>query len=100
MQILADFDTLPVVHCQQLRGGAADRRATDKRRALPREMIRPEIPTWMEQRNKLPALGIEASNVRPLVEIATATGQRQIVGFTLTAMLTGDDMLDVKADDP
>ena len=43
---------------------------------LSREMIGPTVPSRMEERHKLPALGIETGNVRPLVKIAEATGQR------------------------
>jgi hypothetical protein len=54
----------------------------------------------MEKRHKLPTLGIEAGNVRPLVKIAEATGQRQVIRFGQAAVLASDDMFDVEADEP
>ena len=100
LQVVAHFNTLPVVHGQQLHGRTASRRSTDDQRALPCEVFRPLVSPWMEQRHKLSAFRIKASNVRSLLEVAKAARQSQIVRFSGTAMLASDDVLDMEACEP
>lgn len=53
----------------------------------------------MKKRNELPRFRIEASDVWTLMQVAVLTAQRQIVGVVSTAMLPGNDMLDVKTEE-
>ena len=97
VKILPNLHALPVVHRQQFHGGAADRRSTDDRTAVPGKMIFPAIPTRMKQGNELSILGIKGGDIRPFVVIALATCQRQVVWIGGPAMLASNDMFDMKA---
>lgn len=49
----------------------------------------------MEERDNLIGDGIHSRKIRALTQIAAMAGQRKIVRLVATAMLLGDDVLDV-----
>ncbi len=100
LQVVADFDTLPVVHRQQLQGRAASRGSTDNLSSMPSKVFCPAVSTWMKQGHKLSAFRIKTGDVRSLVEIAKAARESQVIRFGRTTVLTSDDMLDVEACEP
>ena len=58
-------------------------------------MIGPAVTTRMEQRHGRPTSGIDAAEVRSLVQIAAMTGQSEIARIIGATVLLGYDVLDV-----
>lgn len=72
-------------------------RFSDDAPFIDREMIGPMIPARVKQRCYLSCAGINASEGRALVAIAFRAGEREIADVIRAAMLTGHNVLDVKA---
>jgi hypothetical protein len=74
----------------------ADRGLADKLGTVPFEVIRPTLPSWVEQRDVLLACPIEAGDVGPFVRVAPFARKRKILSRSRPAMLLGDDVVDLK----
>ncbi len=61
--------------------------------AIEFKVIVPVLGARIEERNQLARLWIKRANIGAFVAIAAETGQRQIVGVSLTAMLQRYDMV-------
>lgn len=59
-------------------------------------MFGPDILARMEELHDLTGCRIDAGEVRPLVTIAESTGEGAVVHFATTAMLAGNDVINVK----
>src|SRR5437763_1284238 len=94
--MLAQGDAFLMIDLQQVNGRSACRRAADEDRSMPAEVARPFHSAWMEERHEPSRDRIDGRQVSALVEIAPATGQGQIGGGRRTAMLAGDDVLELK----
>jgi len=87
-----------VVHLQHLDRRATDRRSSDKPGAVPFKMVRPGVEARVEQASKFAVHRIEPRKVRAFVEIASHTCQREVRLLGLTAMLLGNDVVDLEWD--
>lgn len=61
------------------------------------EVLIPAITTGMEEPHYFPASWIDARQIWTLAQIAVWTGERKVGRLIIPAMLTGNDMLNVKA---
>jgi hypothetical protein len=61
------------------------------------DVLFPTIPSWMEEGGDLSGVGINAGQVRALVEIARWAGEREVRRVIRATVLSGDDVFDVKA---
>ena len=66
--------------------------------ALKHEMVRPHVGAGMKERDDFVRLEVQAGEIGPLVRIAPITRQGQLVRMVSSAMLFGDDVLNVKGD--
>lgn len=79
----------------------ADRRSTDCGSAcdpqpVPGKMLIPLLSSRIEQTHNRAGLRIDAGKVAPFVKIAVGTCHSEVVEFAAAAMLSRDDVLDVK----
>jgi hypothetical protein len=56
----------------------------------------PAVSTRVKQPHQLASIWIQAGDVWSLVMIAVSTRKRKVVAVTLTSMLNGNNMLDMK----
>src|SRR5262245_32224826 len=73
-----------------------DRRAADEERPSPAEVPGPGHPPRVKEPGELAAPGIEAGEVGALVVVAREAGQGQVAGNGLTAVLLGDNVVDLE----
>ena len=99
LQILPDLNTLPVVHRQQLHGGAANRRPAEKDRAFPREVIRPAVRRGWNSGTSWPLSGSRPAMFGPLWKLQKLQASARLSG-SVGRHAGGDDMFDVEADKP
>ena len=95
-QHLPKPDSVGEIDLQDVYGHSPDCCAADERRSLPLEMLFPIVMTRVEQAHHLAAVAIDARHVRPLVVVTGKTGQSEIVRVVGTAVLSGDDVIDLK----
>jgi hypothetical protein len=84
------------VHLQQGRSCAPDGREANDLDAAQRKMRRPYVSPWMKQKCDLASGGIDSGEVGSLVAIASMACPPEILEVCLTAMLSGDDVLEVE----
>ena len=77
-------------------GCATGRGAPDKDRTVPAEMPGPFHPAGVEEPGLLMTLGVDAAQVRTFVMVVGETGESQIAGDGLAAVLLGDDVIDLE----
>ena len=75
---------------------AYDSRHADDVDTVPLEVVTPLVVPWMEESRYFVRFGIDARQVRAFMEIAVDTRESEVVGVVRTAMLPGDDVLDVE----
>lgn len=51
------------------------------------------MPPRMKKADQFTGIGIDRTQIRPLVPVATKTCQRQVVAACFTAVLSGNDMV-------
>jgi hypothetical protein len=69
----------------------------DEHRLIPFEVIAPNLRSRVEERvNRAVEI---AREVRALVEVALGAGQAEVVGLIRAAVLSGDDVFDVKGEE-
>jgi hypothetical protein len=79
------------MNCDTTAGGSSD-----ELRPCPGEMIAPSGLAWVEKPDEVASGHIMPGDVRTLVPVAVEAGQCQIVDGRGTAMLSRDNMVDVK----
>lgn len=89
-------DELGVVHLEDGDRRPADPRPADEARTFPAEVAAPSVPPWVVQTHDLARLGIDARQVRALEAIAVKARHRQVLGESRTAVLPGDDVVDLE----
>lgn len=77
---------------------AADGGDADDSHVGPHEMLIPSITARMIKRHDLPRLRVDARQVATFVQITLGARQGQIIEVILTAVLTGNDVLDMERD--
>ena len=80
-------------------GGAADRGERGEAGVGALEVFAPVVAAGMEEAADFAAVGVDAGEVWPFVQIAVGAGEGEIVPARRAAMLSGDDVLDVKRED-
>jgi hypothetical protein len=61
-------------------------------------MVRPPVAARVEQRCYVARVGIQRCEIRALTFVAKSTGQGEILDVVGSAMLPGDDMIDLVCD--
>jgi hypothetical protein len=89
----AYFEAARVVHLQNLDGCAPDGREPGDLRAVESKVVGPPVASRVEEVRDLAGLSIDPGQIWPLVEVATLTCERQIVGVIGAAVLLRDDVL-------
>jgi hypothetical protein len=87
------------IHTQDCYGRSAKGSATDQNRTIPVEMPRPLVPPGVKESSEFLGDRVDASQVRPFVQIVLVTREGQIRWRICTAVLTGDDVLDVEREE-
>lgn len=59
-------------------------------------MFRPDVAAWVKEPYYLPRIGIDARDVGAFVSIAADASKSEIVQFGLPAMLSGENVVDLK----
>jgi hypothetical protein len=95
-QSFAQADVFGVIDVQYDNRCAAGWRAAHQDAGVPLKVLRPDILPWMKEACQLSGLRIKSRDVRPLVLVAVQAGQRQIRGGRWSAVLLGDDMIDLE----
>ena len=91
-------DNCRMVHLQGNDRAAARTRAADDTGAIvaPPEMGCPALPSWIEQRYRLPTHRVSETHALAFVEIAASAGIGQIVHIRRSTQRFGSAMIDVK----
>lgn len=84
------------IHVEHGHGGSAGSRAADKYRTDPSEVAAPALPAWMEERDHVAVKRVAAAKIRALLEVAPVAAPAAVLGQIRTAVLPGDDVLDVE----
>ena len=90
------LDSLGSVHGQDVNRRAADCGDPLQYGVSPHEMLFPRILSRVKEPREQSRLGVEARDIRPLVEIVIQTGLRQILGDGRAVMLLGNDVVDLE----
>lgn len=59
------------------------------------EVLGPAVPPWMKESGACAGQRVDPSKIRPLPQIASMAGKREIDWIVRATMLPGDNMLDV-----
>jgi hypothetical protein len=84
------------IHCQDVRSGASGSGQSDNRRAIENEVLMPQLKTWIEQAYDISGLRIDPGEVGALVPIAEVARKSKILGVIAAAMLSSDNVFDMK----
>lgn len=84
------------VHLQERDRRSASGGAPHQLHAAQLEVPTPSVPTWVEQRDHLPRLGIYAAEIGALVVITSMACPCKVLENSLTAVLAGDDVLEME----
>ena len=85
------------IHIEHANCGAANGRQTNDSRLRQAEVLFPDVVAWVKQRNDLPGLRVNPRQIRTFMCIAPVAGQGQVGRSVATAVLAGNDMLDVES---
>lgn len=85
------------IHIEHDHCGAAHVGLSGQNNTIPRKMLFPLLLTGMKQPSKLTCCRVDAGQIRAFVQIAVDARQSQVVFAVGTAMLCGDDVLDMKS---
>lgn len=86
-------DSRVVIEPKHGDGRAADAGNPNKPRPIPAEVLVPDVMPRVKQARELASVRFNAGNIRPLVQIASAAAQREVLRLGCPAMLSGDDMI-------
>lgn len=86
-------DSRWMVHFQKKNSSPTSWRQTHNISAIKRKVLHPSVSTRVKELNQAQPIGIQRSDVRTLVKIATVASQRKVLQRISAAMLKGDDML-------
>ena len=75
--------------------GPADPCPALESRTIPSKVPFPFLSSWVEQTNHGVGVRVDPGEIRLLVAIAPGTGQGEVLGAIVPAMLLRDDVLDV-----
>jgi len=95
-QFLTERDAVGIVHCEDLDRRSSHRGFADEHRSFPPEVLRPAMPSWVEQSSELFRPWIDSSEVRPLVEVASQAGEGEVAEGCSTSVLLCNNVLDLK----
>jgi hypothetical protein len=84
------------VYLQQMNRCASGGRLSEKSSAIPGEMLVPLLPAWMKQRNNLTGVRVDPRQIRPFVAVAVAARESQVFQHGRTAVLLGDNVVEVE----
>lgn len=85
-----------VVHAEHLNGCSTHRGLAHQFRPVPAKVILPAVLTRMEERDHVPGFRIDPRDVRPLVRITVAARVGEVLKYSFTAMLFGDNVFQIK----
>lgn len=85
-----------MVHPEHIDRRPADCRAADRGAALEAEMIVPFVPSRMVEPRHLAGRRVTPGQIRSLVSVAVVTRYGEIACGRGSAMLAGDDMVDLE----
>jgi hypothetical protein len=94
-QLPPQFETAGIVHPENLHGRASRGGQSLNTRPSQRKVIGPKVAAWMKQESNLTRNWVDPRQIRPLMKIATMTGQRQIARVVGPAMLFRYDVFDM-----
>ena len=88
----AQPDATVLVHVEHLYRRSAYSRQTNGHRAGHSEMLVPELPAWVEQRDDLACFRVDAGEVSSLVGVASFAGQSKIGRIVVSTMFARNDV--------
>jgi hypothetical protein len=59
-------------------------------------MFFPGMLTWVEERDDLPGSRVNAREISTFVRVASVAGQGEVCGIIMAAVLTGNNVLNLK----
>jgi len=62
-------------------------------RAVPAEVLRPNVGSWVKEAGELAGFRVEARNVGPFIQIAAAAAQGKVIRGRLPAVLPSDNVV-------
>ena len=87
-----------LVHPQQIHCRPSDRSKTNDFPVAICKVFRPIVEPWMKQARELFGFGVKTGKIRAFVEIAVMAGKRKVFRGVLSAVLSRDDVFDVKSE--
>jgi hypothetical protein len=98
-QLRSQLNAIPEVGGEHGHGRAAAARSTDNDGIGDAEVTPPPLAPQVEQGCQFARYWVDAREIRSLVAIAMMARKRKIIGMVATAMLPGNDVLDVKPEE-
>jgi hypothetical protein len=93
---LALCDVVRVIDCQTLYGRAPSSSLAGKQWTVPLEVILPGVETRVEQFDSMAGLVVTAGQIWPFLQVAMLATPTEVYRGIITAMLFGDDVIDMK----
>ncbi len=90
------LDSLGSVHGKDIDRRSSDGRSAGQHWADPGEMLLPNVLAGVEESRQQTRIGIEAGDIRPLVEVVIQAGQRQVFSLGQSVVLLGNDVVDLE----
>ena len=75
---------------------SSDGREAEDEQSRPRKMGLPNVPSRMKECCEGLCLGVKPGQIAGFFEIALRTGEREAIEFIASAVLAGDDVLDLE----
>lgn len=85
-----------IINTEHVNGRAADRRPCLHQLAIPKEVVRPQVLTRMEQAHDFSTRWISPWDIRALVRVAVEASESEIVFGPLSSMVARDNVIDLK----
>ena len=92
----ANCDEICFVDREYLNRNEADLGLGGQKRAVPFEMVAPTIASGVEKTDDIASRRVPPGNVRAFVPVAVKTCERKVVNSSEAAVLSGNDVIDVK----
>ena len=92
----ANCDEICFVDREHLNRDEADLGLAGQCGAVPFEMFAPTIASWVEKTDDIASRRVPPGNVRAFMPVAVETCERKVINSSEAAVLSGNDVIDVK----
>jgi hypothetical protein len=95
LELGPEFQTARIVHRQHVNGRSAACGETHDANPFKHEVLGPSVATRVKERHDLLAHGVDTTQARTLMEVASIAGPAKVIGGVGPAVLLGCDVFNV-----